>query len=262
MFIYNGKEYDRVWFTSDEHYGSDRHIFLSQRMDFLDSIKKEKELRMCKQNMESMGMCDSEVKGMLNHIGNTSYGISLKTPVGMMGEKLITNHNKRVMHDDLVFHLGDFGTYAYAASLEGSHILVMGNYEYDECDKYFDSDFEKFKMYITGKYNFIDVIKDYRINIPLDNESHYNFKLWNMIKDDVAQIFITHKPEDCIRITDIINSNRKIMNLFGHIHEKGKVKRFGLNVGVDCHHFYPVSHDEVAFYLNAILHYYDDNVFM
>jgi calcineurin-like phosphoesterase family protein len=52
------------------------------------------------------------------------------------------------------------------------------------------------------------------------------------------------------------------MNIFGHIHEKCKVKRFGLNVGVDAHHFYPVAKEEVEFYLYAILHYYDSEVFM
>jgi hypothetical protein len=43
MFIYNGKEYDNVWFTSDEHYGSGRHITLSCRLGF-DDYEKEKRI--------------------------------------------------------------------------------------------------------------------------------------------------------------------------------------------------------------------------
>ena len=80
---------------------------------------------------------------------------------------------------------------------------------------------------------------------------------------------MTHKPEDCFWILDksiykpdVLPDKRCIMNLFGHIHEKAKVKRFGLNVGIDCNHYYPVSCEDVAFYLNAIIHHYDNNVFM
>ena len=42
MFKYNEKTYDNIWFTSDEHYGSERQITLSRRLDFDINIKKEK----------------------------------------------------------------------------------------------------------------------------------------------------------------------------------------------------------------------------
>ena len=50
-------------------------------------------------------------------------------------------------------------------------------------------------------------------------------------------------------------------SLFGHIHGRQLVKRYGLDVGVDGHHFYPVSIKDVEFYKTAIEKYYDDNVF-
>jgi hypothetical protein len=40
------------------------------------------------------------------------------------------------------------------------------------------------------------------------------------------------------------------------------VKRNGLNVGVDCHNFYPVSVETIVFYTVAIKKHYDENVFM
>ena len=53
----------------------------------------------------------------------------------------------------------------------------------------------------------------------------------------------------------------RVMNLFGHIHEKGKIKEYGFNVGVDANCFLPVPPEDVKFYIHAILHYYDNNVF-
>ena len=63
---------------------------------------------------------------------------------------------------------------------------------------------------------------------------------------------MTHKPEDC---------NKDRFNLFGHIHGLQKVKRYGLNVGVDCHYFKPINLEEVLWWKNAIENYYDNNVF-
>ena len=68
--------------------------------------------------------------------------------------------------------------------------------------------------------------------------------------------------ETAQKIPEHVEGDRVTMNLFGHIHDKGKVKRFGLNVGIDCNHYYPVSQEEVCFYISAILHHYDENVFM
>ena len=50
--------------------------------------------------------------------------------------------------------------------------------------------------------------------------------------------------------------------LFGHIHKLQMVKKFGLNVGVDCHDFRPINEEIILFYRNAIEKHYDRNVFM
>lgn len=39
MDNYKEIEYDRVWFTSDEHYGSDRHITFSEDIHLIVILK-------------------------------------------------------------------------------------------------------------------------------------------------------------------------------------------------------------------------------
>lgn len=50
--------------------------------------------------------------------------------------------------------------------------------------------------------------------------------------------------------------------LFGHIHQLQMVKKNGLNVGTDCHRFFPIDAETVLFYYKAITNHYDKNVFM
>lgn len=49
--------------------------------------------------------------------------------------------------------------------------------------------------------------------------------------------------------------------LFGHTHGRQMIKKYGLDVGVDAHNFYPISKETVEFYMNAIKNNYDEEVF-
>jgi calcineurin-like phosphoesterase family protein len=49
--------------------------------------------------------------------------------------------------------------------------------------------------------------------------------------------------------------------LFGHVHKLNMVTRNGLNVGVDCHNFEPISMEEIEFYRKAVREVFDDYVF-
>ena len=62
----------------------------------------------------------------------------------------------------------------------------------------------------------------------------------------------THRPEDC---------DKTKFNLFGHVHGLCKIKRYGLNVGSDCHNFKPVGLGDIEFFRDAINNVYDINVF-
>lgn len=266
MFVYNGKKYDKVWFTSDEHYGSDRHITLSCRLGFKD-LNKEKQITQYKKSLDRSDISESIKKAMLTRFKHSVYGSILETPVSKMNDLFIKNHNERVGDDDIVFHVGDFGEYDYAKYLNGDHVLILGNYEAKDIADNYNNSFTEFREKIITKYKFIDVCENYMLE--LDDNNKNDIKFSTPLTDEVSGIFITHIPSSCYYTRDennnikpMIRDNKFIMNLFGHIHEKGKIKSFGLNIGIDGHHFYPVSKEEVDFYLYAILHYYDNEVFM
>ena len=196
-------------------------------------------------------------KRLKHTMTHSMYGQTLSNipEIDKMCMTFIINHNKRVNDNDIVFHIGDFGYYGYADLLKGNHVLIMGNYEYQECKEKYDNDIEKFREDIINRFNFIDVIEKYTIDVTA-----------LPIFKNIGSILLTHEPMNCIYDREnnkyIYDQNDFIiMNLFGHIHEKCKIKRYGLNVGVDSNHYYPVSYDDVVFYFNTILNYYDENVF-
>lgn len=150
-----------------------------------------------------------------------------------MNEAMVQNWNKVVGKEDKVYHLGDFGDYDFIRELNGKVMLILGNYEEKDLENY-DS-FEDFKSFLLSK-GFYDVIP---------RESYY--------LGDIGLIHLTHKPSDCLP---------GVFNLFGHVHKLSLVKTFGLNVGVDCHNFYPIDIETISAYKVGIKQYYDEEVFM
>lgn len=65
-------------------------------------------------------------------------------------------------------------------------------------------------------------------------------------------VFLNHYPS---------KHDPKLFNLFGHVHKLCMIKKYGLNVGIDCHNLYPINIDTVLFYKNAIEKHYDSEVF-
>lgn len=155
--------------------------------------------------------------------------------VPAMDELFIMWWNNTIGEDDIVIHLGDFGNYDIRKQLNGKIILIYGNYEEDDIKK-LNMTPDEFDTMLKDKYGFDHIIHK---GLTLEFE-------------DGEQIYCTHKPTDC-------KSN--MFNLFGHIHKLQMVKRFGLNVGIDCHLFAPLSYKGVLFYKNAIENHYDDDVF-
>lgn len=151
-------------------------------------------------------------------------------------EEMIRRWNAVVSEGDIVYHLGDFGDFEVAKQLNGNIILLYGNYERDG-----DTPNEEQQRY------FIQIIEG--------NET-YN-----------ARAIMVHEPENKLKVNpeeveDLFGAPiEEIFYLFGHIHDKQKVKLHGLNVGVDVHNFVPVSTETVEFYKNAIENTYDDNCF-
>lgn len=157
-----------------------------------------------------------------------------------MNKKLIENWNKVVGVDDVVYHLGDFGDYEFANQLNGHIRLVIGNYERRDINLGID---------FNDKFEFIYKEDFQTIWTELYNEKN---RLTTTYK-----ITMSHEPS-FVRNVPIGPTE---INLFGHVHKLSMVKRYGLNVGVDCHNFYPISLEDVLHYHNAILNFYDEEVF-
>jgi calcineurin-like phosphoesterase family protein len=145
--------------------------------------------------------------------------------------KIIENWNKTISKDDIVFVLGDVAlTEKGLAKMDlcnGVKILIKGNYDEPETAKFAISD------KILSKY-FDKVVKE------------------KYIKIGNTTCYLNHYPT---------NAKKEYFNICGHIHGTWKVQRNMLNVGTDAHHFMPVSEELVAFQINGIRKFYDQNVF-
>lgn len=153
-----------------------------------------------------------------------------------MDNSLIQNWNSVVKKDDVVNHLGDFGNFSRVKELNGKILLVLGNKEQNYANINYKGSLPKLAEYL----------------INLGFEDIYLHKNYSCI-DGLGKVNLVHKPEDC---------NINMFNLFGHIYNLQMVKRFGLNVGVDCHNLFPITTETVKFYKNAIENIYDNNVFI
>lgn len=156
-----------------------------------------------------------------------------------MDEVLINNWNSVVGKDDIVYHLGDFGNYDIAKRLNGHINLVFGNYEEREFES---KSFEEIKEEFA--HNGINVVSLSILKLTL--------------KEDNIELFLTHKPTDA----KVIRDKTGVYTLFGHIHKSQMFKKFGLNVGIDCHNFMPIDLDTVKFYLNNIENHTDEEIWI
>ena len=145
---------------------------------------------------------------------------------------LISNWNKRVRKNDIVYHLGDFGeSFEYLDCLNFKTLnFVKGNYEKDKIPEIM-KDLEKRKD--VNIYDNDECTLD-------SNEFHYICRHEPVIGKKV--------PKDTIC-------------LHGHIHCRTLVKTNGIDVGVDGHLYAPMSQEDVDFFANALKQgFYDENV--
>ena len=132
---------------------------------------------------------------------------------------------------DVLYHLGDFGEFTRALNwlkyLQVECHLILGNVEEDAIAS---GELSKERLLEMG---FASV----------QHSTHVR---------EIMGAKAVHRPQDC---------DKKHFNVFGHIHGRQTVKRYGIDVGVDAHHFQPISADEVMWYKDAIENQFDDNVF-
>ncbi len=142
-----------------------------------------------------------------------------------MNEKLISNWNSKVKKGDLVYHLGDWGFpgdvdghnfHEIFDALNGQIILIMGNHDWRNLKP------DELKRFL--KVREIDYVRtEIGIKAML---CHYMMASWRSIQ------FGTY-------------------HLHGHHHGREKfLKTKAVDVGVDCHNFYPVSIQEIQEIVN------------
>ena len=146
---------------------------------------------------------------------------------------LLVNWNKIIKPTDTIYHLGDFGLMNIRPLLNGKIILIKGNYE------------RNLPHLLEGYENYFDEIYE------------YIHKITYKYKNVDYNITMAHEPS---RLKEISISNNNI-NIFGHVHKLCMIKPYGLCVSSDAHHFKPISLDDVLFYHNSILNFYNDDVF-
>lgn len=149
-----------------------------------------------------------------------------------MDLEIISNWNKNVSVNDSVYLLGDIGEndkYLDCLNFKTLH-FVKGNYERDKIP------------------DLVESLKK-RKNVKVYDNDECKVKVGDF------NCVLRHEP-----ITDYKLKDGEFV-LYGHIHGRQFIKNKGLDVGVDCHNFTPVSEEDVAFYLNAIdKGFYDNQV--
>ena len=144
--------------------------------------------------------------------------------------------NDQAAPDDVIYILGDFCNFnaferdwesglAVSRRINARIVLLAGNSEERVADKYFDSNFSRFRSYCLNdpRFRFDDVRKnDYAVICG-------------------EKFFLTHKPTD---------HNRSCLNLFGHTHRStGLWKPYGFCVCTDLNHFRLFSEDDIMLLL-------------
>lgn len=131
-----------------------------------------------------------------------------------MEEALITNHNSRVKPEDTWFHLGDFAFLGASdirrilRRLNGKKIFIRGNHD--------------------NEANFVGLVDEFRYD-------------W-VGKIGAHRFHIYHFP-----IQSWEGAHHGTIHLHGHSHgSTPSVDMLRMDVGVDCHNWFPISYEEVA----------------
>ena len=130
-----------------------------------------------------------------------------------MDKEIIKQWNKIVKPNDIVYHLGDFGDLSNLKKLNGRIRLIMGNHERKE-----------------------GLTKEDLLNAGFDEV--YETGATIMVGD--LLMYLCHEPS---------KHRNDMFNLFGHLHNLILLKEWGVNVGVDCHHYRPINLERIELYI-------------
>lgn len=178
------------------------------------------------------------------HLGDDRIGINGKPNLFYRPFKSLHEQNATILNNffevfedgDTLYHLGDvFYKFDTASTSAMSYLrscypnskfyLIRGNYD-EGHEEYLETWFDN--IFDSGEFEF-----------------------------DFGWAYINHYPT---KAKNRLSEKYKI-GLTGHIHGLWKVQKELINVGVDAWHFKPICTEQIEFCFNAMVNFYDDNVF-
>ena len=174
-----------------------------------------------------------------NHTNIIKYCDRPFSDVNEMNEKIIRNWNERVVPDDRVFHLGDFGLFkrdkeprSILNRLNGNIYLIRGNHDHTDTRKTFEREAEGTWLSYLGWLRYT--------------------------ADTIRPALMIHKPQNAPThlFFDEMKSETPNIILYGHVHEKAPkgihllefpdgTQRLAYHVGVDTNDFCPVAEETI-----------------
>lgn len=167
--------------------------------------------------------------------------------VAEMDLTMLSNWNKRVTDNDIVYHAGDFIDPDKLNFLEPllnnlnfkELHWTLGNYDRKVKDKLLPI---IARVQAKGRQIFL-----YDYDSPCHIEVEHNGKLHKFV--------IAHEPVDFP-----VDKRDDEIVLYGHIHGRSFAKRNGFDLAADYHRYTPLSLADVFWFENA-MQYWDENVF-
>lgn len=153
-----------------------------------------------------------------------------------MDMEMISNWNKIITMNDIVYHAGDFGDISTMKNILSDLnykklILVMGNYD------------RKVEKEIN---EIVSTLKNRHIDVVTKATFDHKNKKYHIIHEPDEGKTHPRYPDSIV--------------LYGHIHGRSFAKKNGFDLATDYHRYTPISMEQVEWFVNAI-QYWDHNVF-
>ena len=172
---------------------------------------------------------------------------------------IMSNWNKVVRPDDVVYHAGDFGEVSnqqYVIDLLSNLNFkklywTLGNYDRKAFDQ-IKTIVDAFNQVNEGKRS-IELFDHTQTVQPVPG-GLCEVELTNA-KGETFKFAIIHEPVDFPA-----PSRDGVTYLYGHIHGRSFAKRNGFDLATDYHRYTPLSEEQVLWFKNA-MQYWDENVY-
>ena len=173
---------------------------------------------------------------------------------------MISNWNKSVRANDIVYHAGDFVNYADCGDYVDFSLLqdMLCNLNFKELHWVLGNYDRMYKNKIAAIVEDVNRVFVSDREIKLYDQTDENSTCQTRLQDAEGNwhtYVIVHEPVDFPA-----PACENAIYLYGHIHGRSFAKINGLDLGTDYHHYAPVSEKQILWYTNA-MKYWDKNVY-